>query len=281
MTKERTWKRPKPEDAATTANSNMGSNNDDISLLASGSTTTTRNNKQQQQPGDTEALPSGWRMVLDKKSNRPFYVHDATKRRQWRRPDPDGEEENEEALGTVVANSGFSASSDDNRASKRRQSMRAMTTNIEASPDRVSRRLSGVSLYALQEQLSTISFTSQSQGNDEGSSHLQVTEPDQIVPFQERLVTQARRASQFMLQSADTNTVNDKDRHTVSFMARIGKQHQSGYLMKQSKLLGRWRRRFFVLEEQALMYFDSEREYQQHVTMQNNAKKRVDRKSVV
>lgn len=276
VTKERTWKRPKLEDAST----NNNSNNDDTSSVASGSTTaTSRNNKQSSADTDT-ALPSGWRIVLDKKSNRPFYVHDATKRRQWRRPDPEEEEEetnDTEDLGMLLANSnsGFSTSNNDNRMSKRRQSMRAMTTNIEVSPDRISRRLSGVSLYALQKQLSTVSFIPQASYDEEGSSAAPQQAVDEGTTFQEKIVTQARRASQFMLQSADTANITDNDRHTVSFMTRIGKEHKSGYLMKQSKLLGRWRRRFFVLEEQALMYFESEREYQQHVTMQNNAKKRV------
>eukprot|EP01038_Epipyxis_sp_PR26KG_P010564 gene10564-14190_t len=35
---------------------------------------------------DNEPLPEGWKEVLDKKSNRYFYVNDKTKERQWKRP---------------------------------------------------------------------------------------------------------------------------------------------------------------------------------------------------
>jgi hypothetical protein len=57
--------------------------------------------------------------------------------------------------------------------------------------------------------------------------------------------------------------LTDFDKHSISYMNRIGQEKRIGYLMKQSKLLKQWRKRFFVLEDQKVFYFESEKEYNQ------------------
>lgn len=55
---------------------------------------------------------------------------------------------------------------------------------------------------------------------------------------------------------------------TVAYMTRVGRTRKTGYAYKQSKLLGRWRKRFFVLDDQLLLYFENEREYVQALAHQ-------------
>lgn len=73
----------------------------------------------------------------------------------------------------------------------------------------------------------------------------------------------ARRASALLSteEALVELELSEQDKRSVSYFQRIGHQRYTGYLMKQSKLLGRWRKRFFVLDRQLLVYFDSEKEF--------------------
>ncbi len=39
-------------------------------------------------------------------------------------------------------------------------------------------------------------------------------------------------------------------------MQKIGSQDKTGFLMKQSKFLGRWKKRYIVLSKSSLAYYD-------------------------
>ncbi len=55
-------------------------------------------------------------------------------------------------------------------------------------------------------------------------------------------------------------------KQTIPYLYAFGQKKYTGYLNKQSKLLGRWKKRFFILQDEYLYYLDSEKEYQQMVT---------------
>lgn len=76
-------------------------------------------------------------------------------------------------------------------------------------------------------------------------------------------IQRARRLSALILSEELTpdESINESMKQTISYLQRVGHQMKTGYLQKQSKLLGRWRKRFFVLKDQQLFYFDSEKEY--------------------
>jgi hypothetical protein len=56
------------------------------------------------------------------------------------------------------------------------------------------------------------------------------------------------------------NEIDADMKETVSYISRIGRQLKRGYLAKQSKLLGRWKKRVFILYDDFLCYFDSEKD---------------------
>jgi len=72
-------------------------------------------------------------------------------------------------------------------------------------------------------------------------------------------IATARRNSSIILESqavVEFAAVSAVVRHSVTFMNKIGNEDKRGFLMKQSKFLGRWKKRYVVLSESTLEYFD-------------------------
>lgn len=134
-------------------------------------------------------------------------------------------------------------------------------TKIE-SVDRVSRRISKkLSLSNLTEAALAASNSNSAPSGSQVTGKGK-TNPNTLV---EEKISRARRTSALILNEELTSaeSLSEDMKQTVSYLARVGNQLKSGYLQKQSKLLQRWRKRYFVLNEQKLFYFDSEKEYLQ------------------
>lgn len=75
-------------------------------------------------------------------------------------------------------------------------------------------------------------------------------------------IAEQRQRSQAIINEEIYDEELDEDQMaTVSYLHRVGSQAHMGYVSKQSKLLGRWRRRYFVLHKNHLMYFENEKEF--------------------
>lgn len=239
------------------------------------------------EPGvDTSShdLPPNWKELFDPNTKRHYYVNKITKQRQWQRPTIDADEVSKSSLssdsrpesqrsskvksvrlqqGTGHLPPNWKELVDKksgrpyyvNTVTKARQWRKPEEIVVRASDhspekiesvDRTSRRIS--------RKLSNPSLGS---GNEGVATGMRVNN------FNEERVTNARRVSALILSEELTKDedLSDELKQTVSFLTRIGQQVKTGFLQKQSKLLQRWRKRYFVLNDQKLFYFDSEKEY--------------------
>ena len=163
-----------------------------------------------------------------------------TKERQWRRPE------------NIIATTDASPNK---------------IETVDRVSRRMSRKISGLTLEDLQNH----NHHNQSNPIEPPASPAQVT-PSKSTKgnkssnnLVEERIQQSRRTSALIISEELTSNDNLSDamKQTISYLIRVGYQIKTGYLQKQSKLLGRWRKRYFVLNEQRIMYFDSEKEYQQ------------------
>eukprot|EP01033_Poteriospumella_lacustris_P003239 gene3240-2386_t len=201
----------------------------------------------------TAVLPDGWKEYFDAKSQRPYYVNRNTKARQWRRPEADG---------TMASTTTTAAtSSTGNRVSRRiaRPSTGTAASRSSTNPhDTMGEDL----LDALEEDVDDVDVIVDTRRSSRRIEKTDRSSSSYLTLKQEKIAL-ARRASA-LLSTEDALVeleLSEQDKRSVSYFQRIGLQRYTGYLMKQSKLLGRWRKRFFVLDRQLLVYFDSEKEF--------------------
>uniref|UniRef100_A0A7S3H9A6 Uncharacterized protein n=1 Tax=Spumella elongata TaxID=89044 RepID=A0A7S3H9A6_9STRA len=192
VTKARQWKRPVRDPISTQQNNN---------------------NNEEEDGEDTNALPVGWKELIDKKTGRAYYVNSETKEKQWRRPT------NERVKSLRLAGSPTKAADQG-----------SVMEQIKAS-NRLSRRLKA----------------------KVAPSYLVEGEGASLTARSAAKVAAARRSSMKLLES---ETVDEKYRNTVSYMCRVGGETKKGFLLKQGKFIGRWKRRHFVLTDDLLEYWD-------------------------
>jgi hypothetical protein len=148
-------------------------------------------------------------------------VNSKTKARQWRRP---------EAVCTAVA----------------------PLEMVQANRRMSMKRRSSIDLNKLSLQ--------ESQGSDN-------TDPDASSgcsgPQPAKIIEAYRKRGALILNEKLTRAeeIDDDMKETVSYMIRLANQSKVGYLSKQSKLMGRWRKRYFLLYEAFVCYFDSRKEF--------------------
>jgi myosin heavy subunit len=280
VTKHRQWQRP-----ILSTNSN-----EDNATIQSGSTKESKQEARKEKIKSIRVqhngqLPPNWREVIDKKSGRPYYVNDLTKERQWRRPE------------NLITTTDISPQKIENidRVS-RRMSKRLSLEEIEnmiqhghdnqgqSSPknnntNKPNERENPLMALKSTPKQPASPASPASTGNKNKSanksppatsapaptpSYGNTTSGDQSTSvLKEERIQQSRRASAVIISEELTANydLTESMRQTISYLIRIGYQIKTGYLQKQSKLLGRWRKRYFVLSEQKFYYFDSEKEY--------------------
>ncbi len=156
-----------------------------------------------------------------------LYVHSETKARQWRRP---------EAVCTAVASSEMVQVNHRMSMKRHQRKSTALASPIDFN-----------SLQAIQDSEQT---------NPDESSGCKG-------PQRAGIIEAYRKRSALILNEKQTcdEEVDDDMKETVSYMIRLANQSKVGYLSKQSKLLGRWRKRYFLLCDAFVCYFDSEKEF--------------------
>jgi myosin heavy subunit len=247
-TKHRQWQRP----SFSSPTSTIGFDSTDNGSIQSGNSSFARKEEaslkrksSRAQPLDKK-LPPNWRELIDKKSGRPYYVNDLTKSRQWKRPE------------MPLTSTDISP----NRVE-----------NIDRVSRRMSRKLSHPTLLAALD--GDIGNENNSHSKNQHPSSVERKKGKKEVPtLSEEKITRARRTSAMIISDELTpnDEIDDLMKQTVSYLIRVGYQIKTGYLQKQSKLLGRWRKRYFVLNESRLFYFDTEKEYQNVLkTLKNTA----------
>jgi myosin heavy subunit len=237
-TKHRQWQRP----SFSTTTSAVGVDSTDNGSIQSGDSSTAKKEqaslkrKSSRMQSTDKRLPSNWRELIDKKSGRPYYVNDLTKSRQWKRPE-------------------IPLSSSDISPNK--------VENIDRVSRRMSRKVSNSTLLSVLDGNTGDENDSHSK-NQHSASVERKKGKKEIPTVSEEKIIRARRTSAMIISDELTpnDEIDDLMKQTVSYLIRVGYQIKTGYLQKQSKLLGRWRKRYFVLNESRLFYFDTEKEYQ-------------------
>lgn len=178
-----------------------------------------------------DELPKGWRCCVDKKTQRTYYVNDETKARQWRRP----------------------------------EAVRAAAAEVVKDNRRMSRRVARKSvLVAVPPDQSPAAEDAEAGRAPMSAAPKKEVKPEISLPDRNaKKIEDARKRSATIISEELTydEELEDDQKATVSYLTRLGSQPKMGYISKQSKLLGRWRKRYFLLCEDALCYFDTEKEF--------------------
>ena len=203
-------------------------------------------------------LPEGWREVVDKRSARSFYVNQITKEKQWKRP-----------LSARSVSSTLTTKSRDFTSTTHSLSLNQSVSISENSSYRGGQSLSASSRVR---QKSIVS-----EDADGNSKQTRLSKESQNTKLQKK-IEKARKATLRTLQQVEERAASDsghQGRVSVAYFDKIGMQEKCGYLMKQTKLLQRWRRRFVVLRETVLLYFDSEKDYQKWTAASGSVEQRI------
>lgn len=195
--------------------------------------------------GGSDDLPAGWRACLDKKTGRTYYVNDETKARQWRKPE--GANRRGSVRGGGAAGGGG-------------------VEVVAEGRKRKSVSMQGWDMSALKSETDAAGGRGEDEdrgGKGKASSLASVfNATGQTRSTAEKIEEYRKRAATIMSEELTYDEELDEAmKQTVSYLARLGSQSKVGYLSKQSKLLGRWRKRYFCLTEDTLCYFESEKEF--------------------
>ena len=210
-------------------------------------------------------LPEGWREIVDKVSSRTFYVNRVTKEKQWGRPS---------SMQSVTSTS--TTKSGDFTASTRSQSLGDSTTRDGISKTSAVRELEPPSYFQKipsksgQDRI----LQSISEDTDFRSGQSKESKSSKLVKKIER----ARKSTTQTLAQVEERAVSTSGHQgkvSVAYFDKIGRQEKRGYMLKQTKLLQRWKKRFVVLRENNFLYFDSEDEYNKWVTAGGDVDKRL------
>lgn len=210
---------------------------------------------------DNGDLPEGWKEHFDKATNRPFYVHKATKSRQWKRPThANPEPATKKPPAAVRRNSSKSDVSDDSVTD--RFSSLSMTdrntfnmtdrrmTQFDAEPDRQT--IVNMLTADLGAQLHGGAVGGAGAGSTVGlGGAMRATLARQKVETRENDAEWVANVKQMNLDAGEQNACL-----TVTKMEYLGSDNKSGYLMKKSSILGRLRKRWFVLEGSQFQYYE-------------------------
>lgn len=209
---------------------------------------------------DANDLPPGWKEHFDPATKRPFYVHKPTKARQWKRPTHANPEPSAKKVPPVRRMSSKSETSEDSSVADRFSAMSAtdrssMTdrfsvtdrklTQFDAEPDQQT--IMNMLTADLGAQLHVAERGSMTGGNLPLRASLARPKAEQREVDPE-WVAQTR---QMNLEAGAQNSCL-----TVTKMEYLGSVNKSGYLMKKSSILGRWRKRWFVLDGNRFEYFE-------------------------
>eukprot|EP01036_Dinobryon_divergens_P026370 gene26370-35008_t len=210
-------------------------------------------------------LPEGWREIVDKTSSRTFYVNRITKEKQWKRPS---------SVQSVTST--ITTRSIDFTTSTRSQTISESTNRDgDISKTTTVREMGPPSSSSFQKmpskggQLSSIS-------DDVGFKSGQSKE-SQSSKLVKKIEKARKAASQTLAQVEDRalSASGHRGKVSVAYFDKIGRQEKRGYIQKQTKLLQRWKKRFVVLRENMLLYFDSDEEYNKWVTAGGDIEKRI------
>lgn len=265
-TMERTWKEPEEGYIpASTTSSKRDSIQSRMSMRL------TSDHLSQNNDSLKEPLPPGWREVLDHNSNRYYYVNDETKERQWRKPMLSSSEKENYRASLRISDNNLQIQDFSNSM---RQSVRFNDTGSLRS----SLKMNNDPLGSGNRQSLRVTFNNpvtsgaSSFINPVLGTGPRPPPPPPRTPSMNKKITQEDISESYInswekLNSKVLNTnINLEDLssdciHSVSYMRRLHLEKKTGYLMKQSKLLKTWKKRFFVFESNCLYYFDSEKDY--------------------
>ena len=212
-------------------------------------------------------LPEGWREIVDKTSSRTFYVNRITKEKQWRRPS---------SVQSVTST--ITTKSRDFTTSTRSQTLSESTTRDGISKTSTVREMAPPSSSAFQKmpsksgQNGLVSSISDDTGFKSGQS--KESQSSKLV----KKIEKARKATSQTLAQVEERAMSaagHQGKVSVAYFDKIGRQEKRGYIQKQTKLLQRWKKRFVVLRENMLLYFDSDEEYNKWVAAGGDMQKRV------
>ena len=181
---------------------------------------------------------------MDKKTGRTYYVNDETKARQWRKP------EGANRRGSVRAGGAAGAGVEVVTDGRKRKSISMQTwdmTGLKSEVDAVG---------------DDGSSSASGKGKATGSLAAVFSAGGQAKSTAEKIEEYRKRAATIISEELTYDEELDESmKQTVSYLTRLGNSSKVGYLSKQSKLLGRWRKRYFCLTDDVLCYFESEKEF--------------------
>lgn len=223
---------------------------------------------------DSGDLPEGWKEYFDQTTKRPFYVHKPTKSRQWKRPthanpDPTAAKT---PTAAVHRNSSKSDVSDDSSVADRFSNLSVtdrntfnMTdrkmTQFDVEPDRqtiVNMLTADLNAHLHNVPAATTTTTNNAIRATIGSTvglglggPMRATLARQKHDSRENDPNRVADVKQMNLDAGEQNSCL-----TVTKMEYLGSDNKTGYLIKKSSVLGRLRKRWFVLEGTQFQYYD-------------------------
>mmetsp|Transcript_1578 Transcript_1578/g.2529 ORF Transcript_1578/g.2529 Transcript_1578/m.2529 type:complete len:856 (+) Transcript_1578:141-2708(+) len=211
----------------------------------------------------TPDLPEGWRQIVDKRSCKPFYVNQHTKEKQWKRPSS--------VRTALTTSSTLTTKSRDFTSSSKGLSRQSRTASMSDAVSGLSGDITiggtvrehssnPIFKYPRTLQSAMSSWNSTYQADKDLDAQSKESKNSKI----SRRIEKARKGALRTLAQVEELAASDSGHQgcvSVAYFDKIGIQDKCGYLMKQTKLLRRWRKRFVVLRGSTLTYFDSEEEY--------------------